>query len=87
MAIVGKRILCLANLSNPERLAALDLEPLEFRRLKSDLVLYPKCSHDLVILPSSDYFTMSYFTSQTRTGGNRILRHLCSTKFYDNAFF
>jgi len=38
-----KRIPSLANLSYPERLAALDLEPLELRRLKSDLVLYHKC--------------------------------------------
>jgi len=42
-----------------------DLEPLELRRLKSDLVLYYECLHDLVALPSSEYFTMSYFTSQT----------------------
>ena len=33
----AKRIPSLSNLSYPERLAALDLEPLEFRRLKSDL--------------------------------------------------
>jgi len=33
-----KRIPFLANLSYSERLAALDLEPLELRRLKSDLV-------------------------------------------------
>jgi len=45
----------LANLFYPERLAALDLEPLELRRLKSDLVLYYKCVHDLVALPSSEY--------------------------------
>jgi len=44
----------LANISYPERLAALDLEPLELRRLKSDLVLYYKCLHDLVALPSSE---------------------------------
>lgn len=82
-----KRIPCLANLSYPERLVALDLEPLELRRLKSDLVLYYKCLHDLVALPSSEYFTMSNFTSQTRTGGNRLLRPLCSTRFYENDFF
>jgi len=48
-----KRIPSLANLSYPEHLAALDLEPLELRRLiESDLVLYCKCSHDLVALHS-----------------------------------
>jgi len=82
-----KRIPSLANLSYPERLAALDLEPLELSRLKSYLVLYYKCLHDLVALPSSEYFTVSNVPSQTRTGGNRLLRPLCSTKLYENDFF
>jgi len=33
----------------------LDLEPFELRRLKSDLVLYYNCLHDLVAPPSSEY--------------------------------
>ena len=82
-----KRIHSLSNLSYSERLAALDLEPLELRRLKSDLVLYYMCLHDLVALPCSDYFTMSNYTSQTRTGGNRLLRPLYSTKHFENDFF
>ena len=82
-----KRIPSLSNLSYPERLAALDLEPLELRRLKSDLVLYYKCFHDFVALPSSEYFTISSCTSQTRTGGDRLLRPLYSTKLYENDFF
>ena len=52
-----KRIPCLAYLSYPKRLASLDVEPLELRRLKSDFVLCYNCLHDLVNLPSSDYFT------------------------------
>ena len=82
-----KRIPSLSNLSYPERLTALDLEPLELRRLKSDLVLYYKCLHDLVALPSSEYFTISNCTSQTRKGGDRLLRPLYSTKLYENDFF
>ena len=82
-----KRIPCLANLSYPERLATLDLEPLEIRRLKPDLVLYYKCLHELVARPSSECLTMSNFTSKTRTGGNRLLRSLCSTRYYENDFF
>ena len=87
-----KRIHSLSNLSYSERLAALDLEPLELRRLKSDLVLYYMCMmclHDLVALPCSDYFTMSNYTSQTRTGGNRLLRQLglYSSKHFENDFF
>jgi len=49
-----KRIPALTNLSYPERLAAIDLEPLELRRPKSDLVLYYKCLNDLVALPNSE---------------------------------
>jgi len=30
---------------------------------------------------------MSNFTLQTRAGGNRLLRPLCSTKLYENNFF
>jgi hypothetical protein len=82
-----KRIPSLSHLTYPERLAALDIEPLELRRLKSDLVFYYKCFHDLVALPSCEYFTMSNFTSQTRTGGNRLFRPLCSTRIYENDFF
>ena len=81
-----KRIHSLSNLSYSERLAALDLEPLELRRLKSDLVLYFICLHDLVALPCSDYFTMSNDTSQAPTG-NRLLRPLYSTKHFENDFF
>jgi len=69
------------------RLAALDLGPLELHRLKSDLVLYYKCLHDIVALPSSKYFTVSNVISQTPKGGNRLLRPLCSTKLYENDFF
>jgi len=82
-----KGIPSLANLSYPERQVALDLEQLELRRLKSYLVLYYKCLHDLVALLSSEYFTKSNFTSQTRTGSNRLLHPLCSTKLYENDFF
>ena len=60
---------------------------LELRRLKSDLVLYYKGFHDLVTLPSSEYFTISNCTSQTRTGGDWLLRPLYSTKLYENDFF
>ena len=71
-----KRSPSLSYLSYHELLAALDLEPSEIRGLKSELVLYYKCLHDLVALPISEYFTISNCTSQTRTGGTRLLRSL-----------
>ena len=82
-----KRITSLSHLSYPERLAAIDLEPLELRRLKADLVLYYKCVNDLVALPRNDYFQLSQYTSQTRTGGNRLIRPFCSTNRFENDFF
>ena len=38
----SKRIPSLSSLSHPERLALLDLEPLELRRLRFDLIYYFK---------------------------------------------
>jgi len=63
------------------------VEPLELHRFKSGLVLYYKCLQDRVALTCSEYFTMSNFTSQTRTDGNRLIRPLRSTKLCDNDFF
>ena len=51
-----KRLYSLSHLSYPERVAALNLERLELRRLKNDLVMYCKCSNNLVALPSDEYF-------------------------------
>jgi len=82
-----KRIPSLSYLSYPERLAALDLEPLELRRLKSDLVMYYKCFNDLVSIPCNDYFVASNYASQTRSGGNALLRPFCSTNRFENNFF
>jgi len=77
-----KRIPSSANLSYPERLAALDLEPLELRRL----VLITS-AYTIVLHFRAASILQSNFTSQTRTGGNRLIRPLCSTKRYENDFF
>ena len=82
-----KRIPSLSHLTYPERLAAIDLEPLELRRLKADLVLYYKCLNNLTALPYTDYFNLSNYTTQTRTGGSRLIVPLCSTNRFANDFF
>ena len=82
-----RRIPALAHLSYPERLAAIDLEPLELRRLKADLVLYYKCFNNSVALPIDFYFCQSHNNSQTRTGGNRLIRPKCKTNRFENDFF
>ena len=82
-----RRIASLSDLTYPERLAAIDLEPLEVRRLRMDLVLYYKCLNNLVALSGSEYFCQSQHNSQTRTGGNRLTRPGCSTNRFQNDFF
>ena len=82
-----RRIPSLSQLTYPERLAAINLEPLELRRLRADLLLYYKSFHDLVALPSSEYFFVSEHASQTRTGGNRLIVPLCHTNRFQNQFF
>jgi len=81
-----RRIPALSDLSYPERLAAIDLEPLELRRLKADLILYYKCFHNLIALPSDTYFYESEQSSSTRSGGNRLLRPQCNTNCFNNDF-
>ena len=82
-----KRTKSLSDLSYPERLASINLEPLELRRLKADLILYYKCFNNLVSMPYNDYFCVSNFKSQTRTGGNRLINPTCSTNRFKNDFF
>ena len=82
-----KRILSLSHLSYPERLAITGLEPLELRRLKSDLTVYYKCLHNLIALPSDVYFIRQQHESQTRTGGNRLIVPLLTNNHHANNFF
>lgn len=82
-----RRIPSLSHLSYPERLAAINLEPLELRRLKADLVLYYKCLHNLTALPINTHFSQQVNRSQTRSGGDRLNVSLFSTNSFGNDFF
>jgi len=55
----AKRIIVLRNLSYGERLASLELDTLECRRLKAALILYDKIMHNLTPWPIERYFNMS----------------------------
>ena len=77
-----KRIYSLSHLSYPERLSAINLEPLALHRLKNYLVMYNKCLYNLVTLPSDKYFCQQHQVSQTRSGGNRLIVSLCSTNHF-----
>ena len=80
----------LRGLSYDERLAVLDLETLEYRRLKSDLVLYYKIINNLTIwCPSStfDIITPVRDTRLTAESAVYIKKPLCRTNMYENNFF
>jgi hypothetical protein len=51
-----KRIPSLSSMSYSERLAAIDLEPLELRRLRFDLILYYKVFNNLTPFAYDDVF-------------------------------
>jgi len=83
-----KRIPALHDMSYSERLAALDLESLEIRRLRADLTLYYKILNNLVhisrnLLPSAPTSPIVH----TRSVAPRLLRPKFTTFELDNNFF
>ena len=83
-----KRIPVLHDMSYSERLAALDLESLEIRRLRADLTLYYKILNNLVhisrdLLPSAPPPPAVH----TRSVAPRLLRPKFTTFELDNNFF
>jgi predicted nucleic acid-binding Zn ribbon protein len=62
-----KRVPSLSHLSYLERLSILNLEPLELRRLKLDLILYYKIIHNLTSISPSQYFQLQQPTRCLRT--------------------
>jgi len=65
-----KRIDSLSHLSYPKRLAVINLEPLELRRLlKNGLVMYFNCLNNILALPSDEYFCQQNHAFHTRSGG------------------
>ena len=61
-----KRITVLRNLSYEERLACLDLDTLECRRLKADLTLYYKIMHNLTPSSIDRYFNTAIHSRHIR---------------------
>jgi len=73
-----------------ERLAVMDIEPLEPRRIKTDLTMYFKIYNNLNLsaLPS-DYLPCdnSVRTYHSRRKCEYIIQPLCRTQLYANDFF
>ena len=69
-----KRIPSLHLLSYSERLAMLNLEPLELRRLRFDLVMYYKILHGLMSIDVSSHFTYYYPLTSSRSGSPKLVK-------------
>ena len=86
-----KRIPSLSNLSYAERLAMLDLETLECRRLKADLTMYYKIINNLTVFNSSTYFEFNVHVRDTRLAADSnsycINKPFCRTSGFQNDFF
>ena len=72
-------------------MAFLDIETLEYRRLKSDLVFYYKILNGVTLWPSDLYFTIQRHQRETRHTINRstlyLEQPLCKTALFENEFF
>jgi hypothetical protein len=83
-----KRIPSLRHLTYPERLAVLDLDSLELRRLRADLVLYYKILHNIVHIPRH-YLPHAppVPTIHTRSSAPRLSIPDSSSAYIENNFF
>ena len=81
-----KRIPLLANLPYFERLAFLNLDTLERRRLKTDLVSYFKIINGISIF-SNDYFDICYSANFTRSKSVYLHKSIVGTQACYHSFF
>jgi hypothetical protein len=83
-----KRIPSLQSLTYLERLAFLDLESLELRRLKSDLTLYYNIWHNHSSIPFIDHFNLSTFNQSTRSSNTaRLTKDITGPTYLNHHFF
>jgi len=80
----------LRNLSYEDKLACLDLDTLECRRLKADLILYYKIMHNLTPWPIDRYFNTAVHSCHTCLTDCRsdfyISAPFCCAVAYQNDF-
>ena len=82
------RVRSLKQLSYPERLAVLNVEPLELRILKADLIMYFKIINNLMSINFNDHLNARTSSSiSTRSFGSCLLKPNCRTNRTHNNFF
>ena len=69
-----KRIPSLRDLSYAERLAIINLEPLELRRLKTDLTEYYKIFNNLDAIEGADHFNFYEPLASTRSSSPKLIK-------------
>ena len=72
------------SLNYNDRLQRLNLESLELRRLKADLMMYYKIVHEVVDLKFDDFFKLSL--NNTRSNGYKLLKPYFRTVAAQNHF-
>lgn len=82
-----KRIPSLHDLSYSERLAMINLEPLELRRLRFDLINYYKILHNQSPIDAFEHFNYYYPVASSRTGGPKLLKAAKGTNTVMHSFF
>ena len=83
-----RRIPSLHELSYSERLAVINLDTLELRRLRADLLMYYKILNGLSPLTANEYFTVTVNDRVTRSSDKLLLsKPSISTNVLENDFF
>jgi len=81
-----RRLFPLSTFSYVERLALLDLDSLELRRLKYDLKVYFQVIHGLTILDSAHFFILQSKSYITRGHGFKLEKQVHSNNLLSNTF-
>ena len=82
-----KRITSISNLSYLERLSILELEPLELRRLRFDLIQYYKIMNNLTSINQADYFTHHHSQYSSRKPLSYLIKPVNSPNYLLISFF
>jgi len=82
-----KFIPVLHNLSYSERLATINLEPLELRRLRSDLIMYYKILHGISAIDSSSHFNYYQPVASSRTASPKLIKSIKGNNNFLYSFF
>ena len=80
-----RKVLYKFDLEYKQRLSVLNLESLEYQRLKTDLEMYYKIIHNLIDLNCEDFFKFSRHLL-TRSHNLTLTKPICKTNLYLNSF-